>query len=58
MAVGSGKVLEVDQQGKLIYDEHGEQKQKGGDEGYYYSSEWVIVPVTQGTATTLSGAEL
>ena len=39
----SGKILETDEQGRPLYNENGEPKEKAGGREYYYSSEWIIV---------------
>ena len=39
----SGRILETDQDGRLVYDENGKPKEKAGGKAYYYSSEWVII---------------
>ncbi|KAL8797137.1 MAG: hypothetical protein Q9195_000604 [Heterodermia aff. obscurata] len=39
----AGKILETDQEGRLVYDDEGKPKEMPGDSGYCYSSEWVII---------------
>ena len=39
----SGKILETNKDGRLVYDENGKPKEKAGHYAYYYASEWIII---------------